>query len=232
MQGAVLLALLAAPLWAQSAPTVEDGLARQRNSAAAMEESLQKQRAAIGKQTGTADTGSFFLLPRAAGLGGVTGGATMSAPAAPAPSPAPSPAPTELPIAPECDPLPTSEVESLVGETAERDGLSADLLRSLMKQESGFRPCAVSSKGAMGLMQLMPATAEQFGLKDPFDAASNADAGARFLKQLLGRYGGDLPKALGAYNAGPSKVDAAGSVPAIPETMEYVRQILAALPYR
>jgi soluble lytic murein transglycosylase-like protein len=83
----------------------------------------------------------------------------------------------------------------------------------------------------MGLMQLMPATAEQFGIQDPFDAASNLDAGARFLKQLLNKYGGDLPKALGAYNAGPSKVDSAGSVPAIPETMEYVRQILAALPF-
>ena len=96
----------------------------------------------------------------------------------------------------------------MVGETADRDGLSADLLRTVMQRESGFRPCAVSSKGAMGLMQLMPATAEQFGIDNPFDAASNLDGGARFLKQLLSRYGGDLPKALGAYNAQQAGVPA------------------------
>ncbi|MEI9971397.1 MAG: lytic transglycosylase domain-containing protein [Ignavibacteriota bacterium] len=81
-------------------------------------------------------------------------------------------------------------------------------------------------------MQLMPETAEQFSLSDPFEAAGNLDAGARLLRQLLTKYGGDLPKTLGAYNAGPAKVDANGSVPAIPETVDYVRQILAALPFR
>jgi len=212
--------LLSVPVRAQSPQPPEDAVERQRNAAAAMQESLAKQRAAIQLQMGTADTGSFFVLPRAASLGTVTG--TVAAPVA---------TPIAMPFALECDPLPAKQVESLVGDTAERDGLSADLLRSVMKQESGFRPCAVSSKGAMGLMQLMPATAEQFGIQDPFDAASNLDAGARFLKQLLTKYGGDVPKALGAYNAGPSKVDAAGDVPAIPETMEYVRQILAALPF-
>jgi len=77
----------------------------------------------------------------------------------------------------------------------------------------------------------MPGTAEELGIADPFDPASNLDGGARFLKQLLNRYGGDLPKALGAYNAGPAKVDAAGAVPAIPETLDYVRQILGGLPF-
>lgn len=114
----------------------------------------------------------------------------------------------------------------MVGEAASKEGLSADLLRSVMKQESGFRPCAVSSKGAMGLMQLMPATAGQLGVQNPFDPVSNVDGGAKLLKQLLGRYGGDVPMALGAYNAGPAKVDAAGGVPAIPETMDYVWKIL------
>jgi soluble lytic murein transglycosylase-like protein len=215
------LALLTVPIWAQSAPAPDDMLARQRNAAAAMQESLAKQRTAIQKQMGTTDAGTFFMLPRAASLGTVMG--TVAGPLAIVPP--------IMPIGPECDPLPAPEVESLVGETAQRDGLSADLLRSVMKQESGFRPCAVSSKGAMGLMQLMPATAEELGIMDPFDAASNLDGGARFLKQLLNRYGGDVPKALGAYNAGPSTVDAAGAVPAIPETLEYVRQILSALPF-
>jgi hypothetical protein len=194
----ILIALAAAPL---SAQTVEDAVAKQR-------ESLAKQRASVQKQTSTARDGSFFLLPRATSLGGVTGSL------------------------PACDPLPDRQVDALVGQTATREGVSPDLLRTVMKQESGFRPCAVSSKGAMGLMQLMPETAEQFGITNPFDAASNLDAGARFLKELLTKYGGDLPKTLGAYNAGPAKVNAAGTVPAIPETMDYVRQILAARPFR
>jgi soluble lytic murein transglycosylase-like protein len=208
---------LVPPAGAQPSRSADDALAKQRNAAAAMQESLAKQRAAVQKQLGQTATESFFVLPRAVSLGPVTG--SVSAPvqaAAPA----------------ECDPLPAPEVDSLVGQAAEREGLSADLLRSVMKQESAFRPCAVSSKGAMGLMQLMPSTAEQLGIQDPFDPASNLDAGARFLKQLLGKYGGDVPMALGAYNAGPSKVDAAGGVPAIPETMDYIRQILGTLPFR
>ena len=219
--GKLLIFLAAAPVWAQAALNQEDAIARQRDAAAQMQQALAKQRASIlQQQAGTAGPGSFFHLPRAESLGGVTG----------SPS-APSSIPVPLPLTQDCDPLPAPDVESLVGESAGRNGVSPDLLRSVMKQESGFRPCAVSSKGAMGLMQLMPATAEQLGIADPFDAASNVDAGARFLRQLLNRYGGDVPKALGAYNAGPSKVDAAGTVPAIPETMEYVRQILAALPF-
>jgi Transglycosylase SLT domain len=209
----VLIFLTATPMWAQSTQNQEDAVAKQRSAATAMQESLAKQRASVQQRMGTTGAGTFFVLPRAESLGGVTGSL---------------PAPPSVPI---CAPLPDPEVESLVGETAKRDGVNSDLLRTVMQQESGFRPCAVSSKGALGLMQLMPTTAEQFGIANPFDAASNVDAGARFLKQLLNRYGGDVPKALGAYNAGPSKVDAAGTVPAIPETMEYVRQILATLPF-
>src|ERR1035441_10110736 len=146
-----LLALLAAPVWPQTGQTQDDAMAKQRNAAAAMQDSLAKQQAAVQKQTQQTGTGSFFVLPHAASLGTVTG--SVSAPiVAPA-------------LVPGCDPLPPGEVESLVGETAERDGLSADLLRTVMKQESGFRPCAVSPKGAMGLMQLMPATAEQLGIE-------------------------------------------------------------------
>ena len=196
-----------------SAQTPEDAVARQRKAAAAMQESLARQQASVQRQVSTAGSGNFFALPRAASLGGVIGSSAT---------------PIEMPA---CDPLPNREVDALVGQTATREGVSPDLLRGVMKQESGFRPCAVSSKGAMGLMQLMPETAEQFGSADPFNPASNVDAGARFLKQLLTKYGGDLPKTLGAYNAGPAKVDAAGGVPASPETMDYVRQILAALPF-
>jgi len=79
---------------------------------------------------------------------------------------------------------------------------------------------------------LMPATANQFGVPDPFNPAENVEAGAAFLKQLLERYGGDLSLALGAYNAGPAKVDAAGGVPKIPETQEYVNRILSTTPVK
>ena len=126
----VLLALLAGPIWGQSGRTPEDAVAKQRTAAAAMQESLAKQQAAIQKQLGQTGTGSssFFLLPRAATLG-----TTVSRVSTP------------LPIAPvaDCDPLPATEIDSLVTENAERQGLSADLLRGVIKQESAFRPCAV-----------------------------------------------------------------------------------------
>ena len=73
----------------------------------------------------------------------------------------------------------------------------------------------------------MPATLEQFSVKDGFDASENINAGAKFLKQLLTKYGGDVALALGAYNAGPARVDAAGGVPAIPETVNYVNKVLS-----
>jgi soluble lytic murein transglycosylase-like protein len=97
----------------------------------------------------------------------------------------------------------------------------------MIGQESAFRPCAVSAKGAEGLMQLMPETAAELGVADPFDPRQNLDGGARFLKQLLDKYKGDLPQALGAYNAGPKTVDESGGVPDLQETREYVDAILA-----
>jgi hypothetical protein len=100
---------------------------------------------------------------------------------------------------------------------------------SRSEQESAFRPCAVSQNGAQGLMQLMPATAEQFGVRNPFDIQDNVGGGARFFKELLTRYTGNVSLDLGAYKAGPSKVDQAGGVPAIPETTNYVREILRKL---
>jgi len=152
------------------------------------------------------------------------------------PSPSETPAAAEVsgpdrPAAPEfpCDPLPPEVWSPLVRAAAEREGLAMDLLTAVIRQESAFRACAVSPKGAMGLMQLMPTTAQLLGVKDPFDPKENVDAGARFLKMLLSRYGGNLALALGAYNAGPGRVDAAGGVPPIPETQDYVSDILTRL---
>lgn len=129
-----------------------------------------------------------------------------------------------------CDALGSGEVNKLVESAASKHGLSAGLLRSVMKQESAFKPCALSTAGAMGLMQIMPETADMLHLEDPYDPARNVDAGAKFLKMMLDRFGGDVPLALAAYNAGPGAVDKAGGVPPIAETVQYLSNILGDLP--
>jgi len=125
-----------------------------------------------------------------------------------------------------CDALTSETVTPLIEDAAKAQTIDSKLVRAVIQQESGFHPCAVSPKGAKGLMQLMPDTAQQFNVKDPFDPKENIDAGTRFLKQLLDRYKGDLPQVLGAYNAGPATVDQSGGVPNIKETRDYVNSIL------
>ncbi len=139
--------------------------------------------------------------------------------------------PTEIPPPP-CDALDEAAVAPMIETAAKAQGLAAELIRAVIQQESGFKPCAVSRKGALGLMQLMPATAEQSGLSNVFDPAGNIGAGAKYLKQLVDRYGGDLAKALGAYNSGPATVDQAGGMPNISETRDYVDSILKKLDVR
>lgn len=128
-----------------------------------------------------------------------------------------------------CPALAPARAKDMVEKTARTHGLRAELLQAVIQQESAFRPCAVSAKGAMGLMQLMPATAEQFGVSDPFDPDQNITAGAKLLKQLLMRYAGDVSLALSAYNAGASKVDDAGGIPPLAETTSYVQRIMTSL---
>jgi soluble lytic murein transglycosylase-like protein len=128
-----------------------------------------------------------------------------------------------------CEVLPPMRASKLVQDASQRHGISAQLLQAVIQQESSFRPCAVSNKGARGLMQLMPATMVDFGVTDAFDPEQNVSAGAALLKKLTTRYGGDLNRVLGAYNAGPGRVDAADGVPAIPETLQYVDKILGSL---
>jgi hypothetical protein len=129
--------------------------------------------------------------------------------------------------APACDPIDQKIVDPLIEDAAKQNSLDPKLLRAVIGQESAFRPCAVSVKGAQGLMQLMPETAAELGVANPFDPKQNLDGGSRFLKQLLAKYKGDLPLALGAYNAGPKTVDDSGGVPDLQETREYVDAILA-----
>ncbi len=129
----------------------------------------------------------------------------------------------------DCEQLSQLQVQSLADRAAKAQNISADLVRAVMRQESAFRPCAVSAKGAVGLMQLMPTTASDLGVKDAFDPEENAFAGAKLLRTLLERYAGDLNRTLGAYNAGPTNVDLAGGVPKFPETMDYVNKIMREL---
>jgi len=126
----------------------------------------------------------------------------------------------------DCDPLPAAEITPIVDAAAQGHQLQTALLRGVIDQESGGRPCAVSVKGARGLMQLMPATLDQFQVSDAFDPKQNIEAGAQFMKQLLDRYKGDLKLALAAYNAGPNAVDQANGIPDIKETRDYVDSIL------
>jgi len=100
------------------------------------------------------------------------------------------------------------------------------LIKAVIRAESDFDRYAVSSKGAQGLMQLMPLTAEKLRVKNPFDPQANIDGGSRYLKQMLDLFRGDVKLALAAYNAGPTLVKKKNRVPAIPETVEYVRKVL------
>ena len=116
--------------------------------------------------------------------------------------------------------------ESLIRQHANRQGIRPDLVRAVIQVESAFNPQAVSPKGAMGLMQLMPATAKQFGVADPFNPAENIRAGTTYLRQLLDKYNDNEQLALAAYNAGPGAVAKYGSkVPPYKETQRYVEKI-------
>ena len=113
-----------------------------------------------------------------------------------------------------------------ISAAAERYSLDPELIKAIIKVESSYNPNAVSAKGAMGLMQLMPETAKEMKVETPFKAEENIMGGSRYLRKLLNLFGGDLRLGLAAYNAGPSRVLASGSIPKIPETRKYVKKVL------
>jgi len=117
------------------------------------------------------------------------------------------------------------DIDSAIAQAAARHNVDPNLVRAVVKVESNFNPNAVSRKGAMGLMQLMPSTARQLNVKNPFDPEQNVDAGVRHLKQLLESYGGNVKLTLAAYNAGAGAVARSSGVPRYAETQNYVRRI-------
>jgi len=122
-------------------------------------------------------------------------------------------------------PLPVRDTRTLVRDAAIRSGLPPTLVESVARVESALRPEAVSPKGALGVMQLMPATARMLDA-DPHDTAQNINAGARLLRDLLIKYGGDVVKALSAYNAGEGAVDRYRGMPPYSETRDYVDKVI------
>ena len=115
--------------------------------------------------------------------------------------------------------------DPMIEQNAAVHGVSPHLVRAVIQQESGFNPRAVSHKGAMGLMQLMPATATELGVHDPYDPSENIRAGVAYLKGLLVRFKDDVKLALAAYNAGPTAVTKYGDIPPYRETRDYVSRI-------
>lgn len=136
------------------------------------------------------------------------------------PAPAPAAQLTPAPL------TPAKSIDQHLSEASTSSGIDRDFLESVIHHESGFNPRAVSPKGARGLMQLMPDTANQLGVKDSFDPGQNIQGGTTYLKQLLEQYHGDALKALAAYNAGPHRVEQYKGVPPYPETRAYVAGII------
>jgi soluble lytic murein transglycosylase-like protein len=120
---------------------------------------------------------------------------------------------------------PSVRLQSLVNAAAERNNLDPALIGAVIQTESDWNPYAVSRKGAFGLMQLLPSTAERYDVRDVFDPAQNINGGTRYLRDLLDHYHGDLKKSLAAYNAGELAVQRYGGVPQYPETRAYVRKV-------
>ena len=118
------------------------------------------------------------------------------------------------------------QYDRVISEASKRHGVSFSLLKALIKAESDFNPRAVSSAGAQGLMQLMPENIKSLNIKNPFDPKENIMGGAQYLKQLITRFGGKLPLALAAYNAGPGVVEQYQRVPPFRETENFVQQVM------
>ncbi len=120
----------------------------------------------------------------------------------------------------------SSEYDALITQAAERNGVDPAVLHGLIEQESAFNPNSTSSAGAEGLTQLMPGTASSLGVANPLNPAESIEGGARYLAQMMAKFGGNTSDALAAYNAGPGAVEQYGGVPPYAETQSYVSKVL------
>lgn len=120
-----------------------------------------------------------------------------------------------------------SQILNVVNQISKKYNVDEKLVQAVIKQESGFNPKAKSKAGAMGLMQLMPSTAKNLGVQDPYNMVQNVEGGVKYLKSMLNKYNGNVILALAAYNAGPNAVDKYSGVPPYKETQNYVKNILA-----
>jgi len=124
-----------------------------------------------------------------------------------------------------------NQYDSYIKQAARRYQVDAPLIKAIIHTESDFDHRAVSSKGAQGLMQLMPATARELSVADPFNPHQNIDGGTRYFRNILDSFNGDLLMSLAAYNAGPGLVKRTGGIPRIPETLHYVNKVLKKYKY-
>jgi soluble lytic murein transglycosylase-like protein len=118
-------------------------------------------------------------------------------------------------------------IQQVIEDAARKYQIPAEIIRAIVKVESNFNPQAVSSEGARGLMQLMPATAKELGVKNSFDIRENVEAGSRYFKEMLDRFDGKIELALAAYNAGPGAVSRHKGIPPYRETQNYVKKVMA-----
>jgi soluble lytic murein transglycosylase-like protein len=145
---------------------------------------------------------------------------------APAPVPQQSAPRTARVVPQKREALTREGLDQVVSGAGERHQIDPDFIRSVIRAESGFHQNAISRKGALGLMQLMPGTASQLGVANPFDANANVEGGTKYLRDLLVKYNFDVNKALAAYNAGPKRVDQYHGVPPYFETQAYISRII------
>ncbi|HEY3841259.1 MAG TPA: lytic transglycosylase domain-containing protein [Bryobacteraceae bacterium] len=183
----------------------ESSIAQQQQSIAIQQQAVERQRALTAAQSPPSPR--VQLVPAPPRM--ATGSGEDSAP-----------------FAPGCDPVSPMVLSDAVQKAATAYKVAPGLIHAVIRQESAGYPCAVSDKGAIGLMQLMPETASQMGASEPFDVEQNINAGTRLLAELMQRYKGDLNRVLGAYNAGAAAVDRAGGPPPFAETLNYIRSIV------
>jgi soluble lytic murein transglycosylase-like protein len=204
------VALAAVSLWAADEPSGANGQPLRMTS-------VVRSDPRTGKLVRSMVVNSKPVAGRAVAETVVAPRVVSSMPATPAAPPAPAAA-----VSPAS---PSGAIDEMVARIAARESLPPQLIHSVIKVESNYDRYAVSPKGAQGLMQLIPATAQRFGVTDAFNPADNIQGGARYLRYLLELYNGDYPRALAAYNAGEGAVAKYGGVPPYAETRNYLVQI-------